>query len=76
MSGRPPDYSIVWPKEIANNDPPEPGKAPTPTKTVWIAVGSAWCIGDPREGKIKLRVDSIPIGWDGALVLFKKGPPP
>lgn len=38
-------------------------------KTWWVNVGVAW---PQADGKIKIRLDSIPIAFNGELVLFPK----
>ncbi len=51
--------SVCYPKPDAND----------PKKTWWINVGVAW----PQEGgKIKIRLDALPINFSGELVLFPK----
>lgn len=49
--------SVCYPKPDASD----------PGKTRWITVGVAW----PQPGgKIKVRLDAIPINFSGELVLF------
>ena len=54
--------------EMMNVCYPKPDET-DPKKTWWIMVGVAW---PQASGKIKIRLDAIPVNFTGELVLFPK----
>lgn len=58
-------WAATWPKTIVRDGKEE---------TFWVQIGSAFRY-PPAPGtkdRIEVRIDSIPLNWDGRVVLFLK----
>jgi hypothetical protein len=59
-------WRVTWPKQVV--------KADGTTETYWVQLGTAFRYVPAlnQKDKIEVRIDSIPLNWDGKLVLFLK----
>lgn len=57
-----PTHNVCWGKQ-------EPGQ---PGKHIWIQIGVGWSNSSDTGGVMTLKIDTIPVGFDGFVKVFPR----